>query len=42
MALLTLNGITADDWFGIRIVELSLPFIGAVIAKLDILPFAKK
>ena len=41
MALLTLKGITADYGFGIRIVELSLPFIGAIIAKLDILPFIK-
>ncbi|MBT3314609.1 MAG: acyltransferase [Anaerolineae bacterium] len=30
LAILTLNGITSDNWLGIRIVEFTLPFIGAV------------
>jgi hypothetical protein len=29
LAILTLKGITAENWIGIRIVELVLPFIGA-------------
>ncbi|MBL6960479.1 MAG: acyltransferase [Anaerolineales bacterium] len=32
LAVLTLNGIPSDYWPGIRLVELSLPFIGALIA----------
>lgn len=31
MALLTLKGITADYGFGIRVVELALPFAGAFL-----------
>ena len=32
LAILTLNGIPADNFFGIRIIELTLPFIGAALA----------
>jgi len=32
LAILTLNGIPADNFLGIRFVELALPFIGATIA----------
>ena len=42
LATLTLNGITAENILGIRVIDLALPFIGAAIAELGILPFAKK
>ncbi len=42
LASLTLNGITAENMLGIRFVEMALPFIGAVIANLDVLPFVKR
>ena len=32
LAILTLNGIAADNWLGIRFVELAMPFVGAVLA----------
>ena len=32
LAILTLNGVTADNWLGIRFVELAMPFVGAVMA----------
>ena len=32
LAILTLNGVTADNWLGIRYMELALPFVGAVMA----------
>ena len=42
MALLTLNGVSADYGFGIRIVELALPFIGAFLIGLLKFPVKDK
>jgi len=38
LAILTLNGVTSDNFLGIRYVELAMPFIGAVIAGFGAFP----
>ena len=42
LAILTLKGITAENWLGIRFVELSLPFIGAAIARFGFFSVKRK
>ncbi len=42
MALLTLNGVPADNAFGIRIMELTMPFIGAFLIGLLKFPVKDK
>ncbi len=42
LALLTLKGVTSDYWFGIRIVELTMPFVGAFLIGLLKFPIKDK
>ena len=41
LAILTLKGVTTNNLLGVRVIELALPFIGAVIAKLGVLSSVK-